>query len=689
MPQGMDTVIGERGVNISGGQKARISLARAVYSNSNIVLLDDPLSAVDPNIANLIFHECIMGELKNRIVVLVTHQLQFLDLCPKILLLGEKGNVVKIGSYSDILSTGFNIKDILDSYNQALKSNPNQTETKFEDEKKGYGRDLFQSQELLEPEDVQISSQRASLKREVKSESGDITRRVNPESQREMQTQIQLQPPKEEKLIVAEEKLSGNIRFEDYRNLFSYSMGAFSIFIYLFLSSLASGLQLAPSYILSKWTKLPFQEQQEESVYSYLLIGSILGFIVVAFVRGIVFLLMLLESTTKMHDSMAMHVIRSKILFFDSNPSGRVLTRFSKDMTILDVLLAPITVLVTNGALRTLSVVIVVSIVNPLLIVIALGCLYYMWATTQRGVGPMIEAQRFEQMYQGPINQSLTTVIQGMVTLRSYNKFSHFRNRFIDELERSANSTFGYIAVNRWIGIRLDFLCAVFGVFTAFLALAFKNTIDREYLTFSLQIITDVIVKFSLSVRMFAETQNMMTCSQRVYQYTQLEQEDELVKASDLKSLKVDGWPTRGQIELQNVSMAYSKGSRLAVKNLSVTIQAGMKVGIVGRTGAGKSSILQILFRLSECQAGSVLIDGVDIKTVGLHLLRQNVAYIPQAPFLIQGSVRENIDPFNEFTNQQVLDALKEVNLLDYINRSFENGIQTKVSESNSLFSLG
>lgn len=228
--------------------------------------------------------------------------------------------------------------------------------------------------------------------------------------------------------------------------------------------------------------------------------------------------------------------------------------------------------------------------------------------------------------------------------------------------------------MNRWIGVRLDFMCALFATTTALVTLLSKGRVSAKLLVVSLQIVTDIIVFFSITVRFFAEIQNMMTSSQRIVEYTRLEIEDELQKDYD-KKLEEQKWPSEGRIEFDDVSMRYNEGLEPAMNDLSCVIQPGMKVGIVGRTGAGKSTILQVLFRLTDSFKGSIKIDGHNIKDVGLHLLRKNIAYIPQAPFLIQGSIRENLDPFNEYSDEEINKTLEEIKLLEHINKNCSNGI--------------
>merc|ERR1712086_1073254 len=237
--------------------------------------------------------------------------------------------------------------------------------------------------------------------------------------------------------------------------------------------------------------------------------------------------------------------------------------------------------------------------------------------------------------------------------------------------------------------MRLDWICVVFTITTASVSVLAKDYFNKDMLVVTLTIIVDVISLFSVSVRLFAEVQNIMGCTQRMYEYTLLESEDELTKPIDEKYNKDKSFPSLGEIKFSNVSMKYREGMDLALKNLSFEVQAGMKVGVVGRTGAGKSTILQTLFRLTDCCEGKIEIDGINNQEVGLHLLRRNISYIPQSPFLIQASIRENIDPFNDYDDDQIKKCLQEVQLLDHIQKNCENGLSTMISESNNVLSMG
>lgn len=633
-------------MNISGGQKARISLARAIYADSDIVLLDDPLSAVDPEVANRIFDECKTGALKDKIVILVTHQIQFLEKCECILLLKD-GDVVKKGSYDEITETGFNIKDILDSYNQAMQS--------------------------------------------TDQEGNQFAKEVAPaaEAKQIEKAEKRPEPKKTQDLIAAEQKRETFVTAQDYLNILSYSPSTcLSIFLMTFLTVVVCLVQMVPNYIVSIWTKMSLEEQQESGEMLYLFNGFILGFLVLSIVRGMYFLSVIFHVSTNLHNKLVERVLRARILFYDSNPIGRIVTRFTKDQAMLDTMIAPFGVFVTQAILRSIIVVVVISGLNYYMIIIMIIGLIYMLTTAFRCIKPMVYTQQFDQQSYGPINSTFSMAVTGLITLRAYKKFDYFKIQFMQAIEKSANSTFCFNVLSRWIGLRLDLFSSYFSIGTVAFCVLMKGKIERELLTFSLQIVSDMLVTFSLGIRFYAELQNIMVAPKRIHEYTLLDIEDDLEKPGDQK-LKDASWPSQGRIEFNNLSMRYRDDMEPSLRQLSCKIEPGMKVGIVGRTGAGKSTILQVLFRLTESCGGCIEIDGVDIAKIGLHMLRKNIAYIPQQPFLIQGTIRENLDPFNEFSEEAIVKILKEVALYDHIMKNCENGLQSVIAENNNLFSVG
>lgn len=251
---------------------------------------------------------------------------------------------------------------------------------------------------------------------------------------------------------------------------------------------------------------------------------------VVVLFRSLVMQLFMIQASTNMHNKMTDKVLRAKVVFFDSNPSGRIISRFAKDIGIIDNLMPIFIVMVTMGSFRTISVVISIAIVNPyLLIPTALGTVYMIWVC-KTGLKSMLESQRLDFLQQGPINQTYSMVVNGLVTFRAYRQFGFYQKNFLEYLELSANATFCYNTMNRWIALRLDAICALIATVTAAFCLVFKGVINSDLLIFSLQITLDMVVFFSAAIRFATELHNFMISSQKVYQYTELDSEDDLKK---------------------------------------------------------------------------------------------------------------------------------------------------------------
>ena len=410
-------------------------------------------------------------------------------------------------------------------------------------------------------------------------------------------------------------------------------------------------------------------------------------FIILTMLRSISLFKIILTSSTNLHDAIVRRVLRANIVFFDSNPIGRIVTRFSKDLIVFDLLAPIISIITIQGFFRTGTVVVVISVINPWMIPVVACCAILMYFIMKKGTKVMIEAQRRDSEARSPIHGTFAMVINGLVSLRTAEKIKFFRQDFLNGLSLGTNATYCYVIANRWIGIIMDILCCIFNFMIALFLIMLKGKVDKTLLVMSLQVASDVIFLFSISFRMYAELENSMTSSQRMIAYTKLELEDELEKPTD-KDLERMMWPSAGTIEFDDATMRYRRELDPSIENLSFKAQAGMIIGIVGRTGSGKSSILQTLFRLIEVQTGRIQIDGIDIKTSGLHILRRAIAFIPQSPFLIQGTIRENLDPFSESKDHQIDAILREVNMYDKI-YSLEQNLSTYVAESNNLFSIG
>jgi len=218
-----------------------------------------------------------------------------------------------------------------------------------------------------------------------------------------------------------------------------------------------------------------------------------------------------------MHHSIIEKLIRSKILFFDSNPIGRIFTRFSKDMSCLDLILSNITGLASFSLFRTISVSITITAIYPYMILVVGSVLMLMLIVIRKALATQRECLRMDSLYRGPIHSTFAMIVNGLVSLRTYDRISFFRVGFVDQLEKSTNVTFTYFAVNRWMGCTLDMICSIFILGASTFALSAKGYLDTDLLSFSLQILTDVVVFFSFTLRMGAEIENYFTSAQRLH----------------------------------------------------------------------------------------------------------------------------------------------------------------------------
>ena len=340
-----------------------------------------------------------------------------------------------------------------------------------------------------------------------------------------------------------------------------------------------------------------------------------------------------------------------------------------------------------QGFFRAVTVAIAIAVINPwsiIVIIVLSAAVYY---TVDLGTRALIESQKLDEQSRMPIFDSISLAFTGIVPMRTSGRIDFFRKDFVNQLKFSTNASFCQVIASRWLSVRLDLLFAIFISLVAFFLVTLKGHVESSHLVVSLQISIDAIFLFSLTFRMYAEFESKIGSLQRMVAYTKLEEEDKLEKPGD-EELERNMWPTEGKIEFEEATLRNSYDSDPILKNMSFKVQPGMLVGVVGVQGSGKSSVHQALLRLTELQGGRMMLDGVDIKTVGLHLLRKSISYIPQSPLCVRGSIRQMIDPFNESTEAQINAVLREVKMYEKI-YSLSQNLNTCVAEGNNLFTPG
>ncbi|XP_040847175.1 ATP-binding cassette sub-family C member 4 isoform X5 [Ochotona curzoniae] len=655
------TMIGDRGATLSGGQKARINLARAVYQDADIYLLDDPLSAVDAEVSRHLFQQCICQALHEKITILVTHQLQYLKAASHILILKD-GEMVQKGTYTEFLKSGVDFGSLLKKENEEAEPSPLP------------GTPTLRNRTFSESSVWSQQSSKPSLKDSA------------PEGQEAENTQVAL---------TEESRSEGKIGFKAYKNYFRAGAHWFIIIVLILLNLAAQVAYVLQDWWLSYWANEQsalnvtidgqgnVTEQLDLTWYLSIYSGLTVATVLFGIARSLLVFYVLVNSSQNLHNKMFESILRAPVLFFDRNPIGRILNRFSKDIGHMDDLL-PLTFLdFIQTFLQVVGVVAVAAAVIPWILIplVPLSIIFVFlrryFLETSRDV------KRLESTTRSPVFSHLSSSLQGLWTIRAYRAENRFQELFDAYQDLHSEAWFLFLTTSRWFAVRLDAICAIFIIIVAFGSLILANTLDAGQVGLALSYALTLMGMFQWCVRQSAEVENMMISVERVVEYTDLEKE----APWESQKRPPPAWPQEGVIIFDNVNFTYSLDGPLVLKHLTALIKAREKVGIVGRTGAGKSSLISALFRLSEPE-GKIWIDKILTTEIGLHDLRKKMSIIPQEPVLFTGTMRKNLDPFGEHTDEELWNALEEVQLKETI-EDLPGKMDTELAESGSNFSVG
>ncbi|XP_054091098.1 probable multidrug resistance-associated protein lethal(2)03659 isoform X2 [Zeugodacus cucurbitae] len=703
LPHGDKTIVGERGASLSGGQKARISLARAVYRKADVYLLDDPLSAVDAHVGRHLFDQCMRGFLRDEIVLLVTHQLQFLEHADLIVIM-DKGKISAVGTYESMRSSGLDFANLLTAPEESSKHDDDS-----DAEVKGKLSQIIMNRHNST---VSMNSMHESIADSLNDEEVDSLLQV--QGKREINSEeasIADDEAADTPQQVQEKREMGKIGWGLYKKYFGASGGYMLFFITALLCVGAQILASTGDIYVSLWVNKNEQQLVSQArefdvnvttngtdardtrlnINSdpkdiYIFFSIILAIIVVAVGRSLLFNTMTMLSSTELHNAMYRGITRAAMYFFHTNPSGRILNRFAKDLGQVDELLPWMMMNVIQNFLNLCGIVIVITIVNPmnLLVTAVLVFIFYLirsyYLTTSRDV------KRLEAVTRSPIYSHLSASLNGLPTIRAYNAEQMLINEFDNYQDLHSSGYYMLLITNRAFGYWLDCFCALYLTVTtlSFLVFSPDNGGDVGLAVTQAMGLTGMV---QWGMRQSADLENNMTSVERLIEYEEIEPEGELESKPNKKPPKT--WPEQGKIVFDELSLRYfpdPKSDRV-LKSLNFEIQPSEKVGIVGRTGAGKSSLINALFRLSYNE-GSINIDTRNIEELGLHDLRSKISIIPQEPVLFSGTMRYNLDPFDEYSDAKLWGVLEEVELKNVV-AELQSGLQTKISEGGSNFSVG
>ncbi|RAW25152.1 Canalicular multispecific organic anion transporter 2 [Phytophthora cactorum] len=635
------TEIGEKGINLSGGQRTRVAIARAVYQDTDIYLLDDILSAVDSHVGADIFNECIKKTLKDKLVVLVTHSLSFVNQCDQIAVIAD-GRIAEHGSYKELMAKKNLLAQMVSNYVESEKEEDEENTTSAEYLEDDLA-DCGDEEELAITGRRKSSESRMHRRSRLSTRSDDSQAGVDDEGQ----------------LMVDEDRSVGDVSWSVYHvwiNAFGGMCAAFLVVLGFFA---AQGLTLLSTVWISYWSEQAEKYPDSQMYYVRLLFNKLLN-----------------------------QILRAPTSFFDTTPLGRIVNRMSKDIYTLDEAIPGTVVGLLNTIVAVVITLVTISYITPVFMVILLPVLVGYYTSQRYFIKTSRELQRLDSISRSPIFALLSETLDGLSTIRAFgveNSFIGHNNYLLDKNQRAYFLNF---TINCWLALRLEFVGTCIAAAAALAAVLAHGTNAAEGAAFaglvgvSLTYAFTVTQSLNWTVRMISQLQTQMVSVERIQTYTEMPTEAGLTSTAAEKP-PLD-WPTAGAISFNRVDLRYRPGLPRVLRGLTFSVNAKEKVGIVGRTGAGKSSLIVGLMRLVELDAGSITIDGVDISKIGLHDLRSNIAIIPQDPVLFSGTVRSNLDPFDQFSDDQIWMSVKRASLQKAI-----TSLDDVVDEKGSNFSVG
>ncbi|XP_025906528.1 canalicular multispecific organic anion transporter 1 [Nothoprocta perdicaria] len=688
LPAGDLTEIGEKGINLSGGQKQRVSLARAVYSNADVYLLDDPLSAVDAHVGKYLFEHVLgpKGLLQNKTRILVTHSVSFLPQVDNIVVL-VAGAVSEHGSYSTLLANRGAFAQFLNSYG-FQEDTPEEKAAAV-----ALVEDEEQNDEDTEPclEDGPDDVVTMTMKREASIQRREFSRSLSKRSTKSFQ-EAQKESPKKlkgQQLIEKETVETGKVKFSMYvRYLravgWMFSFGIAMGYLAQYVAYVGTNLWL------SDWTDdaQRYLNQTYPTGQRDLRIG-VFGALGVA---QALFLFMAttlsahgsVQASRVMHQKLLSNILHVPMSFFDTTPTGRIVNRFAKDIFTIDETIPMSFRSWLSCFMGIISTLLMISLATPFfaLIIIPLGIFYYFvlrfYVSTSR------QLRRLDSVTRSPIYSHFGETVSGLSVIRAYGHQERFLQHNENTVDTNQKSVYSWIVSNRWLAVRLELVGSLVVFFSALLAVISKGTLEGGIVGLSISSALNVTQTLNWLVRMSSELETNIVAVERIHEYTTVKNEAPWVT----EKRPPRGWPSKGEIQFIDYKVRYRPELELVLQGITCDIRSTEKVGVVGRTGAGKSSLTNCLFRVLEAAGGKIVIDGLDISTIGLHDLRQNLTIIPQDPVLFSGTLRMNLDPFDQYSDEEVWKALELAHLKTYVQELPEKLLH-RVSEGGENLSVG
>ncbi|KAL8462289.1 hypothetical protein ACS0TY_033368 [Phlomoides rotata] len=651
---GDQTVVGERGINLSGGQKQRIQIARALYQDADIYLLDDPFSAVDAHTGAHLFSECILGLLDSKTVIYVTHQVEFLPAADLILVMKD-GKIKQVGKYNDILKSGSDFMELVGAHEKALLA-----------------LDSVNEEPTISGEEMSSRIAKPGLQKQQSRSDG------NDEVDEETKGQ----------LVQEEEREKGSVGLSVYWKYIRTAYGGLIAPVALFAQILFQILQIGSNYWMAWATPVSKDSTPHVGgstlilVYVALSVGSALCI----FGRALSVAAIGYKTANILFNKMHQCIFRAPMSFFDSTPSGRILNRVSTDQSTVDLNMASIIGAFAFAIIQLIGIIAVMSQVAWQVFIIFIPVIAICIYLQRYYIAAARELARLCGVCKAPVIQHFSETLTGSITIRSFDQEPRFRDICMRLIDGYSRPKFYTAAAMEWLCIRLDVLSLLTFAFSLIFLISLpKGAIDPSVAGLAVTYGLNLNMLQSMVVWNLCFMENRIISVERILQYTSIPSEPPLVVESNKPE---SGWPIQGEVNIRDLQVRYGPHMPFVLRGLTCTFFGGKRTGIVGRTGSGKSTLIQTLFRIVEPTVGQILIDGINISSIGLHDLRSRLSIIPQDPTMFEGTIRNNLDPLEEYTDEQIWETLDKCQLGDDVRKKTEK-LDSAVSENGENWSVG
>ncbi|KAK3124490.1 hypothetical protein QOZ80_7BG0587320 [Eleusine coracana subsp. coracana] len=636
LPLGDQTIIGERGINLSGGQKQRIQIARALYQDADIFLFDDPFSAVDARTGLHLFKECLLGLLASKTVLYVTHHVEFLPSADLILVLRD-GKIIQSGNYEEILRSGEELMELVVSHKDALST-----------------------LNMLESNSGNLDSTYHS--------GGDGNTLVITEDRQDDNNEEETVDNGQ--LVLEEEREKGRVGFIVYWQYITMAYTGALVPLILVAQIIFQVLQIGSNFWMA-WAA-PISKNVNPRVSCLLMINVYVALALFSslciFLRSHLLVMAGCKTASILFEKMHDRIFRAPMSFFDSTPSGRILNRASTDQSTADTRIFDLMGYLLFPAIEILGTILLMSRVAwPVFVIFIPVIVASLWYQKYY-IDAARELQRLIGVCRAPVMQHFTESIAGSDIIRCFQKERQFLSctgHLVDNLSRPSLYN---AAAMEWLCFRLDILSWFIFSFTLILLISTPTSlIDPKTAGLAVTYGLSLNMLQGWAIAVLCSLENEMISVERILQYTTIPSEPPLTLPESRPDCQ---WPIKGEIELRNLHVRYAPQLPFVLKGLTCTLPGGKKTGIVGRTGGGKSTLIQALFRIVDPWSGQMLIDGIDICTIGLHDLRTRLSIIPQDPVMFEGTLRSNIDPLGEYSDAEIWEALNSCHLADEVRKN-------------------